>query len=175
MKKSASDIPDSRRQNRVAALFRRGTELLHAGKAAQAVQLLEQAYQLDPTRADIALNLSGAYILTRKFRQAVPLLEALSEQKPDNPMVWTNLGAAYLGNPVLARDEEQQRAIVAFQRALEIDPIAPNVAYNIGLIYRDRGNTEQAMRWFTKAIQANPNDSDARSIWRWLVARQEEE
>lgn len=175
MKKSASDNPDSSRRNRVVALFRRGTELLQRGEPIQAVKVLERAYRLDPSGADIALNLSGAYILTRQFRRAVPLLEALSEQEPDNPMIWINLGAAYLGNPVLARDEEQQRAIVAFQRALEIDPIAPNAAYNIGLIYRDRRDTGQAIHWFTKAIQANPNDKDARSILQRLVARQEEE
>lgn len=175
MKKSPSDNTDSKSRNRVAALFRRGTELLQRSDPVRAAQLLEQAHQLDPSRADIALNLSGAYILTRKFRQAVPLLETLSEQEPDNPMVWTNLGAAYLGNPVLARDEEQQRAIAAFQRALEIDPIAPNVAYNIGLIYRDRRDTDQAIHWFTKAIQANPNDKDARSILRRLLGTQEEE
>ena len=175
MKKSPSDKPYSKTQNRVEALFRRGTELLQRGEAVRATQPLEQAHHLDPARTDIALNLSGAYILTRKFRQAVPLLESLSEQEPDNPMVWTNLGAAYLGNPVLAHDEEQQRAIGAFERALQIDPIAPNVAYNIGLIYRDRRDINQAIHWFTKAIQANPNDKDARSILRRLVAMQEEE
>ena len=175
MNKPPSDSSDSQTRNQVDSLLQRGTKLLRGGEPAQAAQLLEQAHRLDPSRADTLLNLSGAYILTRKFRQAVPLLEALSEQEPDNPMVWTNLGAAYLGNPVLARDEEQQRAIAAFQRALEIDPIAPNVAYNIGLIYRDRRDTDQAVRWFTKAIQANLNDQDAQSILRRLRAMEEEE
>lgn len=175
MNKSPSDSSDSQTRNQVDSLLQRGTKLLRGGEPAQAAQLLEEAHRLDPSRADTLLNLSGAYILTRKFRQAVPLLEALSEQEPDNPMVWTNLGAAYLGNPVLARDEEQQRAIAAFQRALEIDPIAPNVAYNIGLICRDRGDIDQAVRWFTKAIQANPNDQDAQSILRRLRAMEEEE
>lgn len=175
MNKSPSDSSDSQTRNQVDSLLQRGTKLLRGGEPAQAAQLLEEAHRLDPSRADTLLNLSGAYILTRKFRQAVPLLEALSEQEPDNPMVWTNLGAAYLGNPVLARDEEQQRAIAAFQRALEIDPNAPNVAYNIGLICRDRRDIDQAVRWFTKAIQANPNDQDAQSILRRLRAMEEEE
>ncbi len=78
--------------------------------------------------------------------------------------MWINLGAAYLGNPILARDEEQQQAIAAFERALEIDPIAPSVAYNIGLVYRDRKDVEQARYWFQQAIQHNPNDQDARRI-----------
>ena len=76
-----------------------------------------------------------------------------------------NAVAAYLGNPILARPEEQDRAIEAFKQALVHDPIAPNVAYNIGLIYRDQKNIDEATYWFRKAIQANPRDNDARA---WL-------
>lgn len=146
------------------AAFRNGTELLHAGESAAAVPFLERALALDPDHVNAALNLSGAYILTGQFKQAVAILEPLSERAPTLAPVWTNLGAAYLGNPILAHDEEQLRAIAAFERALEINPVAPSVAYNIGLIYRDRQETELAAEWFHKAIQHNPNDQDARRI-----------
>jgi tetratricopeptide (TPR) repeat protein len=155
---------DSQTQKRFEALFRRGTEMLHRGNTERAMQLLERAYQIDPAHVDTAVNLSGAYILNKKFKKAVEILEPVSEQEPDNAMLWTNLGAAYLGNPILARDEEQLRAIAAFEKALAINPIAPHVAYNIGLIYRDRGELETAIHWFGRAIKANPNDQDARRI-----------
>ena len=150
-------------------LFRKGTQLLHQGKATEAQPFLEQAHQQDPNHKDAALNLSGAYILTKKFRKAVAILEPLSKQHPDEAMIWTNLGAAYLGNPVLARSEEQLRAIAAFEQALAADPVAPNVAYNIALIYRDRQETDKAITWFKKAIQTNPNDRDARNLLRSLT------
>lgn len=153
-------------------LFRQGTELLHQGNVTEARPFLEKAHQLDPNHVDAVLNLSGVYILTKKFRKAVEILEPLSEQQPDLAMIWTNLGAAYLGNPVLARDAEQKQAIAAFQKALALNPVAPNVAYNIGLIYRDRQETDQAISWFKKAIQANPNDRDARNLLRRLEATQ---
>jgi tetratricopeptide (TPR) repeat protein len=145
-------------------LFEEGTKLLHRGQAVEALPLLEEAHELQPDHPDAAINLSGAYILTKRFKKAVPILEALSQEEPDNAMVWTNLGAAYLGNPVLAREEEQVRAIAAFERALEANPIAPNVAYNIGLIYRDRQEWKHAIYWFKKAIQADPADLDAHRI-----------
>ncbi len=151
-------------QKRFEALFRRGTEMLHRGESDRAVQLLERAYHLDSEHVDTAVNLSGAYILSKKFKRAVEILEPASKQNPYHAMIWTNLGAAYLGNPILARDEEQQQAVTAFKRALDINPIAPNVAYNLGLIYRDRGELEEAITWFQKAVQANPNDQDARNI-----------
>ncbi|HRQ41240.1 MAG TPA: tetratricopeptide repeat protein [Chloroflexota bacterium] len=155
-------------QSQFEAYFRRGTELLHEGKAAQAAPLLQKAYDLEPEHVDTAVNLSGAYILTNKFRQAVPILEALAARRPDDPAIWTNLGAAYLGNPVLAADEDQLRAITAFQQALALDPGAPHVAYNIGLVYRDRHENEQAITWFQRALQANPHDRDAQRLLNQL-------
>ena len=146
------------------ALFQRGSELLHRGKVNDAVPLLQKAHTLNPDHFDASLNLSGAYILTKKFKRAVSLLEQLRKQAPNNVMVWTNLGAAYLGNPVLARDEEQLQAIAAFKQALQLDPVAPNVAYNIGLIYRDRREYDLAIAWFEQAVQANPHDQDARNL-----------
>ncbi len=143
-------------------LLDQGTQALHKGQISRAVQLLTRAHRMDEENVDAALNLGGAYILSRQFVQAVAILEPLSQRDPHNPMVWTNLGAAYLGSPVLARDEEQLRAIAALTRAFELNPATPNVAYNLGLIYRDRQEYDKALHWFWRALQANPNDRDAR-------------
>lgn len=143
-------------------LMERGTKALQRGQVSASVQLLEAAYKLDADNPDLLLNLSGAYILSKKFKEAVAILEPLSERQPTNPMVWTNLGAAYLGNPVLATDEKQHRAIGAFKLAIALDPKAPNVAYNLGLIYRDRHENDEALHWFKRALKANPQDKDAR-------------
>jgi len=149
-------------------LLRRGTRALRNGRISEATRLLEQAYELNSTDGDIILNLGGAYILSKQFSKAVAILEPLSEREPDNPMVWTNLGAAYLGNPVLATSEKQQRAIGAFKLAIALNPKAPNVAYNLGLIYRDRKEIEQALYWFQRALEANPDDRDAQYYIRKL-------
>ena len=162
-------------QKETQLLLKRGTQLLQRGQNQEATAVLEKARALDNTNSDVALNLGGAYILTKKFKQAVALLQPLSEQEPHNVMVWTNLGAAYLGNPILARDEEHNKAIAAFEKAFEINPAAPHVAYNLGLIYRDRKEYTTAIAWFNKAIQANPADQDARNIKARLEAKLEEE
>ena len=156
-------------EDRFFNLLNQGTEALQKGDVARAVRLLERARRLDKENADAALNLGGAFILSKAFSKALKILEPLSEREPQNPMVWTNLGAAYLGNPVLSRDEDQKRAIAAFERAIELNPVTPNVAYNLGLIHRDRQENDKALYWFRRAVQANPNDRDAQRAIERLV------
>ncbi len=148
--------------DRILHLIQQGTRLIGQGQVVEAVSLLEEAYRLDQANLDVALNLGAGYILTRRFRRAVRILEQLAQRDPDNPMVWTNLGAAYLGNPVLATDDNQRRALEAFKRALVLDAQAPNVAYNIGLIHKDRQEKAEALTWFQRALESNPQDRDAR-------------
>lgn len=161
-------------QARFEALFRRGTELLQRGRAHEAVHPLDLAHQLQPDHSDAAHNLSSAYILTRHFKKAIPLLEKLLENDPDNAQLWLNLGAATLGNPILAAAEQQQQAIAAFARAIELDPTIPNAAYNIGLIYRDRQERTMAIHWFKRALQVNPQDRHAQNILQRLQSEEEE-
>lgn len=157
--------------NEFRELLIKGTRLLRKGKAAKAVPLLQQAYESQPDHLDAALNYGGALILTGQFRKAIPVLEALREREPKNAMVWTNLGAAYLGNPVLATDDQQEQAIEAFEKALAIDPRAPSVAYNLGLIHRDREDYQEAIRWLQRALQTNPSDQHARSLLKRLKSQ----
>ncbi len=144
-----------------AALQQQGVRALQQGAIKKATALLKEAHALHPEDRDVRLNLSSALILSKKFREAIPLLEKLTEEAPENPMFWLNLGAAYLGNPVLARDEEQLQAIEAFSKAYELNPRTPNVAYNLGLVFRDRREYLQARRWFQRAAAAFPEDQDA--------------
>lgn len=155
-------------QERFRSLLLKGTRLLREGKAASAASLLEEAYAMNPESFDAGLNLAGALVMAGRFSKAIPILEKLREQEPDNAMVWTNLGAAYLGNPVLATVEAQDKAIAAFKQALVLDPKAPSVAYNLGLVYRDRQEPQEAIRWFRKAIDTNPADRHARSMLKKL-------
>ncbi|RME98292.1 MAG: tetratricopeptide repeat protein [Chloroflexi bacterium] len=154
--------PKNKPTNTFTDLLRQGTRALQQGKIEQSRKLLEKAHRLDSDHPDVILNLAGAYILSKKFKEAAALLEPLSERDPNNPMIWTNLGAAYLGNPILAKDEHHQKAIAAFKTAYWLDPQTPHVAYNLGLIYRDRKENDAAVDWFKRALQANPNDKDAK-------------
>ena len=153
------------RRERARRLLNRGAELLQAGQAEKAMSPLKQAHRLEPDSVPILLNLGGAYVMAGEHSKAIPLLEQARETEPENAMIWINLGAAYLGNPLLATPEQQMRAIGAFEQALALNPAAPNVHYNLGLIFVDRDDLDLAVAAFERAIQINPLDRDAHA---WL-------
>lgn len=145
-------------------LLGRGSQLLEQGRVQEAIPLLERAHNLDATSVPALINLGGAYIMAGRHRQAIPLLESARAAEPENVMIWINLGAAYLGNPVLATPDQQMKAIVAFQTALELNPAAPSVHYNLGLIFVDRLETDLAAAAFRQAVETNPFDREAQ-LW----------
>lgn len=81
-------------ERRFFNLLRRGTQALQRGEIAKALRLLTRAHRMDKENADATLNLGGAYILSKKFAQAVAVLEPLSERESHNPMVWTKTDAS---------------------------------------------------------------------------------
>jgi len=160
MAKKKPQNPEERRRE-ANALINEGARLLYAGQAAEAIPLLQRARQLAPDEIGAAINLAGAYILAGKQRLAVPILEEACRQEPDNVMLWTNLGAAYLDRPPYVTPEGQAKAMQAFERALTLDPNAPHVSYNLGLICKDRDELELALAHFRNALRANLQDRDA--------------
>lgn len=152
-------------KERARRLLNQGAQHLEAGEAQAAIRLLERANRLHADDVPTLINLGGAYVMAGRHKEAVPLLEAARDAEPQNAMIWINLGAAYLGNPILATDAQQKRAIGAFEQALALNPAAPSVHYNLGLIFVDRGDEDLAAAAFRRAIQVNPLDRDAR---RWL-------
>lgn len=160
---------------------RRGQELLVEGarllsqrRPGEAAARLEQAAELLPDNIDVAINLGGAYILQRKHDKAVKVLEQASALAPENAMVWVNLAAAHLGTLELSGPKQQERAIAAYERALEADPGAPNVHYNLGLIHKDRQDWAKARTHFAAALDVDAADADA-LYWLTELARLEQE
>ncbi len=162
-KPSAAD--DAQRAERVQRLLAEGAQLLSQHRPGEAIPPLTKVLELDPENAAAAINLGGAYILQGKHKQAVPVLERAARLEPDNAMVWMNLAAAYLGKLPFATPQMQDRAIDAFRHALALDPRAPHVNYNLGLIYIERNDVEQAALHFYAALETDPNDRDAET---WL-------
>jgi tetratricopeptide (TPR) repeat protein len=148
-----------------------GAWLLRQNKHEEALERLLPLYDIAPANPEVAINVGGAYILGHKWNKAVRVLSRAAELHPDNVMIWTNLGAAHLGRLELAGPQQQERSIRAYERALAIDPKAPNVHYILGLIYKDRQEFNRATAFFQRALEVNPADRDAQYWIDWLEAQ----
>lgn len=155
-------------QDRVRRLVSEGARLLAARRPGEAAARLAEALALDPQNTPAAINLGGAYILQGKYARAIPVLEAAARLEPENAMVWSNLAAAYLGRLSLATRENQDKAVAAYERALALDPRAPHVHYNLGLIYLERRDMLRAAAHFYGALETDPADRDARYWLDWI-------
>ncbi len=159
---------DDGARRRAHRLLNEGAKLLREQRAVEAAHRLELAHRLDAASVEVAINLGGAYVMQGRFADAVMVLEEASRVEPDNAMIWINLAAAYLGHLETSSSEGQEKAIGAFEQALALDPKAPSVNYNLGLIYKQRGEVEKATAHFWRALDVDPADDDARVRLRQL-------
>ncbi len=161
---------DGEQSERVNRLVEEGAHLLSQHRPGEALAPLLKAHELDPDNVVAAINIGSAYILQGRHKQAIPILEKASQLEPTNSMVWINLAAAYLGKLPFSTIEMQNQAIKAFEQALTLDARAPHVNYNLGLIYLERKDVEQAALHFYAAIENDPNDRDAQ-MWLDKIRR----
>lgn len=136
--------------------------LLSLNRPGEALRKLDPLYAQSPDNPDVVINLSGAYMLQRKWNKAVDVLDEAVKAHADNAMLWANMGAAQLGRLELSGPRQQEKAIEAYYQALRADPRAPNVHYQLGLIYKERRELIRACAMFQRAVEVNPADNDAR-------------
>jgi len=149
-------------KNELYAALRESAQFLHQNRPGEALVKLLPFHEAGLDDPDLAINISGCYILQRKWDKAAGILAIASKNYPDNVMVWTNLAAAYLGRLETAGPRQQAQAIEAYEQALAINPKTPNVHYHLGLIYKEQGELNHACAFFQRAIEVNPADQDAR-------------
>ena len=96
---------------------------------------------------------------------AARILEAVTAREPANLRAWRLLGVAYQSG------KELDKALAAYRKALEIQPDAPQVLYNMGTAYALKQDAAAAFEWLGKAKATRKldmtqieNDADLASL-----------
>jgi len=131
--------------------------LLHytTGAFGEALSLIEEtgsASKLDHALLHIA-GLS-AYRL-KLLPKAITFLEEAIARAPEAAMSWNALGE------VLRQSGDQHGALKAFRRAIEIDPMMPDVFSNLGNLYADVSDEESATASYRSALAIDATHVDA--------------
>ncbi len=154
----------------VADLLSSGRECLINGKMTEAQALFEKACSLDPTNNEGAFGLSAAYIELKRYDRALPLLEKLNRDVPDNPMVKNNLAWALL-NIKEASPENAARAVKLARSALLDVPSDYAIWNTLGEAYYAAGQFEKGLSAAQSGLRLSQLAGITNSPCRDLVMR----
>jgi tetratricopeptide (TPR) repeat protein len=142
----------SRDQRRWKAL--RGAALNGLGQSEQALALLNEALQANPTDLNALHTRGNVFFGLQRYQEARQDCERLLAQQPDVVEVLSNCGAACqkLG------DRSQARALL--ERALSLRPQYAPASYNLGVCLLELGECREAIACSERGLAFHPADAN---------------
>ncbi len=165
-----------------------GTELLHAGRPAEAAARFEQALQEDPTYAGACNNLGVAcerlgrsdaqnhferavqvqpdfvparFNLARLLMQKGRIAESLLQLQHTIRIDPNHVGALNMLGMALGRQQKFAEARSYLERAVRLDPNHAEARSNLGAAYAGLGLLPEAVAQFEAALRIDPQDPGA--------------
>jgi len=99
-------------------------------------------------------------LVTSLFSLAVSEAKLATTLAPSNYVVWTNLATVYQSLIGVAGDA-QTWTIAAYQKAISLNPISPNLRIDFGGIYMNAKDYDQAISQFMAGVTLKPNYANA--------------
>ncbi|MEM7352242.1 MAG: tetratricopeptide repeat protein, partial [Acidobacteriota bacterium] len=155
-------------------------KLLAVGRDAlePAIEHFEQSKRLTPEDPMVNLYLGTALLATRRFEEAIPLLEVASGEDQTRVDALRFLGGCYLG---LEQAEDAagvlQRALAEAEAGTPKDRQLAAIHYQLGLALRRRGARDEAAVHFAAAEKFSQQqvEGERDSLTRFLTDNLEEE
>ena len=116
--------------------------------------LIRRALQFDPDHAVALVELATMFRVTRRYDEALELLERRRRRRPDDFGVLADIGRCLSG---LRRYEEAEQML---RRALDGLDNAPT-RYELGVVLDGAGRLSEAIAEYRRALDHNPNHLEA--------------
>lgn len=122
------------------------------GNSEAAIASFQAGMILDPENSEIPLSLGDVYMADEDLDNAIKSYCDSISINADDYRAYSKAGIA------LWEKDYMEEAIVAYHRAIELNPEYDIAQNNLGVIYLDGiGVPEEAILYFKKAIEINPN------------------
>jgi len=132
------------------AQFGLGNVLVRQGRLPEAEQSFRAALAADPNLASAQANLGVTYYQMGQLAQAATAFEGALRLEPDDAATLYLLGAVRLQENNLAEAEK------LLLRARERKASLPEVYYGLGVLYRLKGQKDDAIAAFEKFLEIGP-------------------
>jgi tetratricopeptide (TPR) repeat protein len=109
----------------------------------------------DAEKSDVYQMLGFLEVDAKNVPGAIVLFKQAAEARPDNAILWNNLGAQYL----LAKNYAE--AMPVLEKAVQLQPGFAKAHLNLGDAYRGNKVYDKAHAEYDKALQLFPNYADA--------------
>jgi tetratricopeptide (TPR) repeat protein len=131
-------------------------ELEAAGNYDQAITLLQQTTEVEPTQDLLWAYLGDAQRGAKKYTDAIDSYEKALAIKPNTGSYLSGLADAY------AKSGQTDKAVQSYAAAAQADPASAGTYYfNEGAIFTNIGKIDEAIAAFDKAIELDPKRADA--------------
>ncbi|WP_081211686.1 tetratricopeptide repeat protein [Salegentibacter sediminis] len=120
-------------------------------------------------KGEIAKNIALIYINQEKMDEAVEAMEDAKRENPDNVMLIQAEADMYY------RMGDKEKYNELMKQVLEKSPDDPTIYYNLGVTTAELGDTEGAIEYYEKALELDPDMSEARMNIVVAILAQERE
>ncbi len=119
-----------------------------------AVETMERAAALAPTRLPTLLKLTEFYLITKQYGQALQTIDKILKQDPQNSEAY------FLTGMVFKEQNDEARAINAFQKAVDLNAGNKDAFFELGQLFTKRGNP-LALKYFDNVLLQDSLDVNA--------------
>lgn len=138
------------------ALFALGNTARALGMPDGAFAFFRRVLALEPERLEALVNLANLLRETGQAEAAIALIEPALARAPEAPELWLALGSAHRS---LDRRAEAERH---FREALARHPDYPQALGNLADVLADRGEVDEALALYDRALKRDGANSQAR-------------
>ncbi len=165
--KAAAAQKSSEKIKGLNASLKQAKDLEGAGNYDQAITLLQQATQVDPSQDLVwgylgdaqrgaAAHATDPPARTKGYQDAIESYQKALALKPTSGPYMAQLADAY------AHTGQTDKAVEQYAAAAQADPQnAGTYYYNEGVVFTNTGKSDEAVAALDKALQADPNRADA--------------
>jgi tetratricopeptide (TPR) repeat protein len=147
-----------------------GVALADQGKYPEAIYYYKNAIKLNPDYEDAYYNLANAFKDTGKMEEAAKNFRETIRINPNFADAHNNLGII-----LEMYYKKYDEAIYNYRQELKIQPDNSGVHYNLGIALAEKGERQEAIKHFQRAIYLKPDYEAARQWLRMIMDEEQKQ